>query len=270
MPWARLDDGLDEHPKIEAMLEDDELTGLAAVGLWALMLTNSSRRLTDGHVTPRVLARIAPQHGCSLIGVLEQAGLMDTTDERRGYTIHDYHEYNPSADEVKSAAKSRSAAARVAANARWHSNTHASADASTDRPRHASASAASECDRNAPARPVPVPNPKSKSPDVPTAVVAPARERTEHLDEDLVGFVVGVLQRGVDGLTSSEPAKNPTRAAVGAALSKFSPSPDVARAVAIDVRSIAQSQNRAPNIVGLYAQRLAQVVAVTSSLEVGA
>lgn len=89
-----------------------------------------------------------------------------------------------------------------------------------------------------------------------------AGQTTSELDdgeeelEQTVGHVRGVLQRGVDGLTSDEPARPVAVAAVRDALERFPVDPATARIVAVEVRSIAQSQNRAPNIVGLYAQRL--------------
>lgn len=67
----------------------------------------------------------------------------------------------------------------------------------------------------------------------------------------------GLLQRGIDGLTSNESAKRPTREAILAALVEHDPRLDVAMRVAIEVRSVAQAQNRAPNIAALYRQKLA-------------
>ncbi len=77
-------------------------------------------------------------------------------------------------------------------------------------------------------------------------------------EDKLTDHIQGTLQRGIDGLTSDEPVKPPSRQAILTALRKHSPPHDLARAVAIEVRSIAQAQNRAPNIAGLYAQRLAK------------
>jgi hypothetical protein len=74
---------------------------------------------------------------------------------------------------------------------------------------------------------------------------------------ELAEHVQGILQRGIDGLTSDAPAKAPTIRAVRGVLAKHNPPRDVAVAVAVEVRSIAQSQNRAPNICALFAQRLA-------------
>lgn len=70
----------------------------------------------------------------------------------------------------------------------------------------------------------------------------------------LADHVVGVLERGIDSLTTDEPCKRPTRAAVLAVLG--SSSKVAAIAAATEARSIAQSQNRAPNIVALFAAKL--------------
>lgn len=88
-------------------------------------------------------------------------------------------------------------------------------------------------------------------------VGAPAARTTPHPEasKDLADEVTGILQRGIDGLTSDEPCKRPTRAAVVAALGDATELQ--AKAAAIEARSIAQSHNRAPNIAALFAQRLA-------------
>lgn len=94
MTWVRLDDGLDEHEKVDALLESNELRGLAAVGLWTLTMANSARRETDGRVNPRTLRKLAPQHADKLAQELERVGLYDHLPD--GFQIHDYLEYNPS------------------------------------------------------------------------------------------------------------------------------------------------------------------------------
>ena len=72
--------------------------------------------------------------------------------------------------------------------------------------------------------------------------------------------VCGILHHGIDGLTNDEPSKAPTSAAILAALEKHNPTNATAIAIAIEVRSIAQAQNRAPNIAGLYATKLGERV----------
>jgi hypothetical protein len=79
--------------------------------------------------------------------------------------------------------------------------------------------------------------------------------------EDVAEHVRGVLQRGIDGLTTDERCRAPTAGVIRAALERFPVDAQTARLLAVEVRSIAQSQNRAPNIAGLYAQRLEALTA---------
>jgi len=66
-----------------------------------------------------------------------------------------------------------------------------------------------------------------------------------------------MLQRGIDGLTGDARCKPPTVATVLAALTKHPVSRESAIAAAVETRATAQSQNRAPNIVGLFEHKLA-------------
>lgn len=102
MSWLRFDDGLDEHGKVEQLLDQDELRGLAAIGLLTLTATNCSRRLTDGQVTVRTIKKLAPEHGMELVERLLDAGLYDEgpDDDGAAFAIHDYLDYNPSKEDV--------------------------------------------------------------------------------------------------------------------------------------------------------------------------
>ena len=79
-------------------------------------------------------------------------------------------------------------------------------------------------------------------------------------DSEIADQVVGVLQRGIDGIPSEAGMKRPTREAVMAVLLKHDPPWDLAQAAAIDARSCAQAQGKAPNIVGLYDRKLATLM----------
>jgi hypothetical protein len=102
--------------------------------------------------------------------------------------------------------------------------------------------------------------------DSPSSPVDPTRERrrattsSEEIEGEvgLAEHVLGVLQRGVEGLTTDEPAKAPTRQAILGAIRKHKPTREDAVGIAIGARSIAQAHNRAPNIAGLYEQLLAR------------
>jgi hypothetical protein len=145
--WSRLDDGLDEHRKVDVLLEDDELRGLAAIGLWALTLANSARRLTDGGVSKPTLRKIAPRHGKALAQRLVEAGLYD---EHHGeVAIHDYLEFNPSRASVEE--KRRKDSERKAAG-RSNRNPRGVPPDSTRSPNGQDAAVREES-----ARPVPVP-----------------------------------------------------------------------------------------------------------------
>lgn len=100
----------------------------------------------------------------------------------------------------------------------------------------------------------PSPYPSSKAKDSPVVVGrAPA---AEGLQPSLAEKVVGVLQRGIDGLTTDAGCKRPSVQGVDALLAEVDADELLALSVATEVRSIAQSQNRAPNLEALYGQKL--------------
>jgi len=262
MSWAKVDDGLHDHPKVDAMLEADELHGAAALGLWVAALSYSADQLTDGEITCRALRRLFPEHGLQLAAALVKHNLWDVNDS--GWTIRGYLDCNPPREEVlerRRADAERKAAARAQrASERTSGRTPERTSEGNPRGRP-----------DTPTRPDPTrPDPKSSSPAVDgrapatTAAQAVANGRTTSSStidtNDLAEHVRGILQNGNDGLTGDEPCKPPTVAAILAALEKHSPTNDIAITVATEVRSIAQAQNRAPNIAGLYAAKLGERV----------
>jgi len=90
MPWFRLEDSFDTHPKVIA-------AGNEAIGLFIRCGTYSARHLTDGFV-PKDVVAIYSAGNASLAATLVRVGLWHR--ERTGYAIHDYLEYNPSKDAV--------------------------------------------------------------------------------------------------------------------------------------------------------------------------
>lgn len=88
MPWLKLDDTLAGHPKVDTLLDQDELRGLAAIGLWTLGLSLAGRHLTDGHLTRRAVLSIAPEVAEGLAADLIAARLWEPAE--RGWQIHDY------------------------------------------------------------------------------------------------------------------------------------------------------------------------------------
>jgi hypothetical protein len=94
-----------------------------------------------------------------------------------------------------------------------------------------------------------------------------ARDAHDGLSRDLdqtAEHVRGILQRGIES-TSDEHARPPGRAAIRALLERHAVTADDAEAIAWACRQIVQSQDRAPNIAGLYAQRLERHVADLAS-----
>lgn len=119
MPWARIDDGLYDHPKILA-------AGNEAVGLWLRMICYSNRHGTDGEVSYeacRYLAASAGVHWRTLARLLRRLcdvglahynpargvtealqgtrkGTRKGTASGGSYTIHDFSDYNETSSEV--------------------------------------------------------------------------------------------------------------------------------------------------------------------------
>jgi hypothetical protein len=124
MPWFRLDDSFDSHPKVIA-------AGNEAVGLYVRCGTYCARHLTDGFI---------PEHVAFLYGTPELAETLVRTKlwrrVRGGWRMPDYLEYNPSAKTVD-----KERAAKTERQRRWReahgrrpvdASTGASRDASKD------------------------------------------------------------------------------------------------------------------------------------------
>lgn len=115
MTWVYLDDGFPDHRKVVS-------AGGDAAWLHVSALCYVNRNLTGGLIpaamVPRLSDRKSPK---KLATVLVNVGLWE--EHERGYRIHDYEDYNQSAErqrEKEDAAKvARSEHARKAALARW-------------------------------------------------------------------------------------------------------------------------------------------------------
>lgn len=93
MPWSKLDDNIFEHPKMLRAGED-------AANLYVRGLVYCNRFLTDGRIEAEVLPAItrkreAPRLAADLVRV----GLWETHPDG-GWLVHDFHEHNPTAEEV--------------------------------------------------------------------------------------------------------------------------------------------------------------------------
>jgi len=124
--WSKVDDGLHDHPKVDAMLEADERQGAAALGLWVMALSYSADQLTDGEITRRAVQRLLPAHGISLAALLVEHGLWDQIEG--GWRISGFLDCNPAGAEIR--ARRRADAERKAAARARHVSERTSAGTS--------------------------------------------------------------------------------------------------------------------------------------------
>lgn len=94
MVWARVDDQYPDHPKVTGLSD-------AAFRLHISAITYASRYLTDGFLPFGQVRKLLPftddvQPVCD---ELVEAALFTVVP--KGYTVHDYLEYNPSREEVE-------------------------------------------------------------------------------------------------------------------------------------------------------------------------
>ena len=93
MTWAKIDDQFPDHPKVVA-------AGGDAAWLYVAALCYCQAKLTDGHIpagiVPRLTDRKAPMR---LAATLVEVGLWHAIDD--GFKVHDYHDMNPLASEVR-------------------------------------------------------------------------------------------------------------------------------------------------------------------------
>lgn len=93
MSWVKLDDQMMTHPKILA-------AGPEAAWLFVCSLMYSSNQLTDGFVpTVAVPVLTTIRHPNAAVQVLVRVGLWERAEG--GYRIHDYLDYQPSAEKVR-------------------------------------------------------------------------------------------------------------------------------------------------------------------------
>lgn len=102
MTWVKIDDQFTDHPKIVE-------AGPLAAWLYVCSLTYASRYLTDGFIPDPQVRRLADlKNVATLVQKLVDTGLWDRV--ANGYNVHDYLDYNPTAERVKAereAAKER-------------------------------------------------------------------------------------------------------------------------------------------------------------------
>lgn len=118
MAWARIDDAFDDHPKVLALLENEQ--GGAAVGLWTLCLTWAHRNTLRKGKTPGLLPASLPRRylgpgARELAALLVKEELWEALAEGDGWLIHDFDKYLPT-DKTREA---RSEAGKKGAASRW-------------------------------------------------------------------------------------------------------------------------------------------------------
>ncbi|WP_203822667.1 hypothetical protein [Paractinoplanes ferrugineus] len=115
-----MDDGFDDHPKIVALLDEDDLTTAGvAVGLWTLCWTWAHRNTRKRGKKPGLIPAGLPrrffgQAGKDAVQLLVKHRLWDPSEDG-GWLIHDFEDFLPT-EETREA---RAEAGRRGAAARW-------------------------------------------------------------------------------------------------------------------------------------------------------
>jgi hypothetical protein len=167
MPWGKIDDRLHGHPKATA-------AGLDGMGLWVLALSWSSAYGTDGFVPEAKVSGLGGN--AELAQRLVNAGLWDRVPG--GYQIHDYLDYNPSAEQVEA---QRQANAERQARWRREQEEREQAEAPNDYENNGVSDGVSNGSRNGVTNgvtnsaPVPVPSPVPSPEPEKDGATAPAR-----------------------------------------------------------------------------------------------
>ena len=109
MTWFKVDDGFHDHKKVRRLGKDRT----AAVGVWTLCGSWSADTGADGFVPTEIVQRHDPRE--KLAARLVDVGLWhrDEVDGEPGYRFHDWHDYQPTADEVEEKRAKRAAAGRL-------------------------------------------------------------------------------------------------------------------------------------------------------------
>jgi hypothetical protein len=181
MAWVKIDDQFPEHPKVAA-------AGPLAMAMQVAGLCYCNRKLTDGFI-PRSIARTLLDwqvdhpdgrvftvsvtsgfHGEDVdadwvIELLVSAGMWEQV--AGGYRIHDYHDYQPSKDQLEAGREAKREAGRKGGRA--------SAQARATANGQAGASALDEAE----SKPVPVPVPESSSSSSSASDTPPASKPSE-------------------------------------------------------------------------------------------
>lgn len=124
--WSKLDDALLDHRKVFAAGDLIGKNGPAiAIGLYAVGLMWTNKHLTDGLLPLAVVKRFRhADNPLAVADALVKAGLWERVDA--GFNVHDFHDHNPHANDVKNTREeirqARSEAGKRGAASRWKSN----------------------------------------------------------------------------------------------------------------------------------------------------
>ncbi len=113
MGWAKLDDRRHQNPKLRE-------AGLAASGLDAYAITYCAANETDGFVSKDVVSMLAScKRWTQIAQKLVHVNRWEWDEERQGWWIHDYLDYNPSKAETQAKRAAESARQRANVQKRW-------------------------------------------------------------------------------------------------------------------------------------------------------
>lgn len=113
--WVKIDDGMPHHPKLVS-------AGAQAFALDVAGICYASRYDLDGFIADGSLAAILPglSQAKRHAGKLVEVGRWRRDDDRGGYVIHDYEDYQFTAEERAENQQGRSEKSILANHKRWH------------------------------------------------------------------------------------------------------------------------------------------------------
>jgi hypothetical protein len=114
MVWIKLEDQIAHHPKFLK-------AGPVASWLWVCGAGYCNKFLTDGFIPAGAVKTLGGiENAGKLAAVLVQVGLWEKVDG--GYQVHDFHDHNPTAAEVRARRQVHSTAGKAGAEIRWAKN----------------------------------------------------------------------------------------------------------------------------------------------------
>ena len=116
MAWVRFDNGIGNHRKA---LELSDKHYLAALGLLLVCVGYCDSQRTDGFIPAKALRRIADGDYKTPLGELVRVGFLEEKPD--GYQVHDYLDWQQSAEQIET----RSEQSSKAAHARWTAKRNA-------------------------------------------------------------------------------------------------------------------------------------------------